>query len=883
MRIAICVAPALLWMLLGAPPTATGQTEGGTGASGSGSAPEAGTAVEPVEPGEEPPGQIEALEIVGERIDVTDVQDEARAVTSFSAEDLDRANILSVDSLAVNVPGLHVGQAGQAAIITLRGIGTENASLTGEPGVAFHVDGINFARPSAARVAFFDLEGLEVNRGPQGLLGGKNSTSGSINLITRKPHDEYEVTGDVMFGNLDRVRMEGALNVPLGEFMATRLAFFHEDRDGYLDNELLSDSRDPFDVDDFGLRGHLNVRPSDTLDLLVSYDYFKQTGNGPQTDVIPVSIGDPGCGGLASGVRDIIMPVLGACFINQEVTPLQVIDNGDGTVTIIPPQINEFLDPAIPDADPRSTFANFASSQDNRYWGWGLTADWDAPELPLLGETRVRLLGGFRKTINGQANDFDSTSVPTLRFGVEDSSDQYSSEFQWSGMFAERLEWQTSLFYAHEKATRFVSSTAGEGGATGGGGVSVQTDSDLSADQKTDNKSYGAALHTTFHWTDTLRFTLGGRWIKDRKRNWLLDFGNGRAPDEVFRGCTGRLGFVNSPAGRVPGRDNPWCELLERHTMWGAGLDWRPDLGPFDGNHLFYTKIDRSTKSGGFRAGEVGTYRPESIWAYALGSKSEFFDSRVRLNIEGFFYAYEDLQLVFVNGTALRTENTDARMYGFDVEALAQPIPGLELSAVISHLKTETRDYFSVDPSCSSESTQIAIESCRSRFNERQRIDTLNAEGRADQNLADDGACFDPITGARVSCGALGARDGLDDFSENDLSRSPEWKVTLSAQYEIPLGPWGLLTPRVQYTWQDDTSFRAFNRAFDVQEDFHQTDVKLIWGSPDERWEVEAFVQNIEDEAPKNNILIGPNQFGSPALAWYGTPRFYGMRVQLRY
>src|SRR5262245_8313846 len=102
-------------------------------------------------PAAEPPSGIEAIEVTGERMNDANVQDEAQAISAFTAEDLDRANIVSVDSLQFNVPGLHVGQSGQAPIITLRGIGTENASLTGEPGVAFHVDGINISRPGAAR------------------------------------------------------------------------------------------------------------------------------------------------------------------------------------------------------------------------------------------------------------------------------------------------------------------------------------------------------------------------------------------------------------------------------------------------------------------------------------------------------------------------------------------------------------------------------------------------------------------------------------------------------------------------------------------------------------------------------------------------------------
>ena len=133
------------------------------------------------------------------------------------------------------------------------------------------------------------------------------------------------------------------------------------------------------------------------------------------------------------------------------------------------------------------------------------------------------------------------------------------------------------------------------------------------------------------------------------------------------------------------------------------------------------------------------------------------------------------------------------------------------------------------------------------------------------------------------SCQAYCTRGVSEPKRPSGISRSPEWKITLSGEYEIPLGRFGSLTPRVQWAWQDDTYFRAFNREFDLQEAYHQTDAKLIWSSPEQRWEAEVFVTNIEDEAPKQNILIGSRNFGAPPFAWYGPPRFYGVRVGFKY
>jgi hypothetical protein len=247
---------------------------------------------------------------------------------------------------------------------------------------------------------------------------------------------------------------------------------------------------------------------------------------------------------------------------------------------------------------------------------------------------------------------------------------------------------------------------------------------------------------------------------------------------------------------------------------------------------------------------------------------------------------------VILDGFQLRTENTDARMHGFDVEAEAAPIEGLRLGAVISFLKTETLDYLSIDPTTEPPGAGIN-ENLYVNYQVDRLYERENAEAQYEFGDRGPGAFYEtrecypgyvPPIGPPSLCGQLaGTIGGLDDFSNNDLSRSPEWKITLSGEYEIPLGRFGSLTPRVQYTWQDDTYFRAFNRDFDLQEAHHLTNAKLIWTSPEQTWTVEAFVENIEDETPKQNILVGPRQIDSPPLVWYGPPRFYGVQVGFHY
>jgi iron complex outermembrane receptor protein len=306
--------------------------------------------------------------------------------------------------------------------------------------------------------------------------------------------------------------------------------------------------------------------------------------------------------------------------------------------------------------------------------------------------------------------------------------------------------------------------------------------------------------------------------------------------------------------------------------MWGSALEWRP----LDG-HLLYIGIDRGFKSGGFQLGGVGEYGPEHIWAYKAGTKSEFLDGMLQVNLEGFFYNYDDMQIALIDGLQTRTESANTRMYGVELEANAEPIEGLRLGAVIGHLNTEVLEYASLDPA-----------TLGNTF-----IDDLLAKRTTAEQLGtryENQSCFNPQTRRQVPCGQLNTtvrgeviENGYVNFSGNELSRAPEWKVTLSAEYEFPIGRFGSLTPRIHYAWQDDTYFRVFNRDYDLQEAYHRTDAKVLWNSPEERWTAELFVENIEDEDDTSYVLVGSRVFNSPLLAWYNTPRFYGFRVGFKY
>lgn len=853
--------------------------------------------VDEVGPERAAPNTVDEITVTGTKSSVTDVQAESEAITAFSMQELDRSNIVSVDQLAFNVPALHVGQAGADSIITLRGISTENASPTGEAGVQFIVDGVNYARPSSARVAFFDLEGLQVKRGPQGTRGGKNATAGWIEVTTRKPTADFETAADFQVGAYGQQKTRASINIPINEYIQTRFAMYADDREGYQRNLFYGDpDRDAFDADDLGFRGHLRLLPSDSLDLLLSYNYFESKGVGPQVEVVPVPA-ERRCNplpppplGMGTGFNPLTnLPSFAGCGANPNRTPAPIFA-ATGFDLERQPRFLNFERPETSGVprhvatgsvlQPHRIFLDTVPSQENVFWGWTATANWEAPTLPFLGESQLKPMLSFQRSHPDGFSDTDGTDVNLLIGDIERKTDQWSGELQWEGASLDGdIEWLSSLFYLQEQTESFSFFT-----------VRLGATQFVTIDQGTENKSYGASLSTTWHARENFSIKLGGRFIKDVKRNTLL-----RSNPQVSQNASNaKLGVCNGAATDmielgVPDDGVPTCKRGFRQLVGDLTLDWWPR----EANHFYFT-VGNGFKGGGFALGESGatqrretslaTYDPEKIWAFMLGSKNSFFDDRLTLNIEAWYYNYRDQQIVLIDGFAIRTDNAeDTRMQGIDVEFDFEPISGLRFDGNASVMDTEFLQYDAVDPI-----DVIVSANCR-----------LEANSPDPTFMANNPGCIPK------------------DFSGNEVTRSPKLSYTLGAEYDIYLGRFGTLTPRLQFYFQDETWFRAQNRTFensgdntpcpvagaskgcitrngtsfllngaqsnDLQEQYHYTDVKLTWRSPSESWTVEAFVQNLEDDVVFQNILTSAPFLDAPQLAWYGLPRIWGLRVGFRY
>ncbi|MEE3623856.1 TonB-dependent receptor [Nitrospirillum sp. BR 11752] len=225
--------------------------------------------------------QLEDIVVTAERREET-TQRTPIAITAFSGDTLQQRGVSSSTDLNNMVPGLAVGNNGGSVQIAIRGIGSTNDTEVGDPAVAFNVDGVYMARSRAAIGALYDVDRIEVLRGPQGTLYGRNATAGSINVITKRPSDKFEGNASLDYGNYNSLQTSGMLNVPLTDTLAVRAAFQTSRHDGYTNNGRSSNFNDE---DTQAGRLQIQLKPSETFKALLSLDVFHEGGvgyaNGP--------------------------------------------------------------------------------------------------------------------------------------------------------------------------------------------------------------------------------------------------------------------------------------------------------------------------------------------------------------------------------------------------------------------------------------------------------------------------------------------------------------------------------------------------------------------------------------------------------------------------
>jgi len=416
-----------------------------------------------------PAGQLGAQPIVvtAQRRE-QDIQDTPIAVTAISGDDLEGQGISSAGDLQYLVPGLSFGRSTSTqGIATLRGVGAVNISVGGDPGVALYVDGHYVQNSAYVTQDFFDVERVEVLRGPQGTLYGRNAIGGAINVITARPEFRFEGQADAEFTNYDGVRFRGMLNAPLGDVAAIRIAGVREDRDGFVTNVTNGDDLDESHY--HALRGSLLLAPVNGLEI-IARGYFYN--NRPD---IPVLVTNP--------YPDT--PVLSGFIPNPYLAP------GVG----VNPTVNNL----------RTTRNDGPTNTEEEAHGAALDISYDTGDFTLSSRT------AYSRSSNDAFQDTDGSDVvfsdQTVLIDYETVSQELTLNYgsgPWSGV--------GGLFYYHEDSSVFFNiDTFSFFGLPLPATSSINLSGGLTAE------SYAIFGQLDGPISGPLEFTLGARYSRDEK------------------------------------------------------------------------------------------------------------------------------------------------------------------------------------------------------------------------------------------------------------------------------------------------------------------------------------------------------------------------------
>lgn len=575
------------------------------------------------------------------------VQDIPVAISAFSQDALDEDGITDLQSVQQSVPSLQFttqSNFGAGVIVTLRGIGTSVTTSGADQGVALHNDGVYLGKASAGLLSFYDMERLEVLRGPQGTLYGRNATGGSINLISAKPSEEFEAFGDVMVGDYNHRRLRGVVGGGITEGVAGRLTATWAEHDGYIEN-LWPGGEDIADKDEWNIRSQLLFDVNEDIEVLarVSAAEASSAGAAAKTLAYPAALN---VGIIQPG------PFAGTPF----------------GVPIFQPAFDS-AQPAPTDLHKVRTDGN--ESFDQEAVGANITVSWD------LESVSFKSISAWFNNETTVIRDGDGSELPLYIKGRTEESEQFSQEFNLASNADGKLEWLLGAFFYQEESVdkdTFVNffPNASIPGATG---------YNFSFDSSVETTSWALFGQASYYLTEQLKATLGLRYSEDKKEGETVN----RNVVDATTGVT-LVGFPQS---------GKYSETWEEPTG-KIGLDYF-----INEDSMAYISFSKGYKSGGLNvnAPDQAVFAPELIDAWEIGSKNRFFDNRVELNLSAFYYEYTDLQLFSVTESAPFIQNAaESTIKGLEIESKVAATEQLAFNFAISYLDSEINDFITKDP-----------------------------------------------------------------------------------------------------------------------------------------------------------------------------------------
>ena len=630
------------------------------------------------------------------------LQDIPVSVSAFSAEALELSGVTNLDSLQTSVPGFSVQtsqSSGQNTSLRLRGVGTAGNNLGFEGAVGIFIDGVYRSRAGASLGDFPDVERIEILRGPQGTLFGKNTTAGAVSIITKKPKmDEYEAELRATFGNYDRQQVRGVVNFPiLDGLLAGRIAADYSRRDGFgVDVNNAND--DINDRDRYNIRGQLLWTPTPDIEVRVVGNYF--------------AANESCCGAVP--------------WADSPIVSLNNVKTAFGTAALTGALIGSGLTAGAAAFLAAAAPGGIVAADDSVRNGNFSTNDFPVSERQEDRNGQIDFTWDFAENISffnsisyqrydiGGTNDVDFTGLNF--FHVPFAAQQvelFTEEFRFSGELADlplvqSVNWLFGGYYSSENLGTQANLTFFDDatfvgplvcGATAGCAISPgDTQYEVFTQNGKTRALYG---HLDIDLLDWLNLSGGARFTTEDKEG----------------------GGVFTTVNVAPGTFNPFLTAGARPFDAEADADeWIGTVAltvNFTDEISAYTSFAHGYKSGGLNFDQLGgqagflpgsvvggatgtvadpTFPTELNNTYEVGLKSRFWDNRATLNVTGFHSVFRNFQVLQFTGTSFTILTApEATTTGIEGELQVAPIEGLNLAASFTYADAEYSKAFSLN------------------------------------------------------------------------------------------------------------------------------------------------------------------------------------------
>lgn len=790
-------------------------------------------------------GVLEIIEVTAQKR-VEDAQDVPIAISAFTSTTLQDRNISTVQGLSNLTPNVSLDAgspfSGSSSVLSayIRGVGQDDFAFNLDPGVGVYIDGVYLARTVGANSDLLDVERIEILRGPQGTLFGRNSIGGAISIVTREPENELGGKLELVAGRFDRIDIRASLDLPFTDNLRTSHTFSSARRDGYLDripfpnqDAFIDDPVDAFPRSGFDrgdteggddywtLRSKLvwDANNNTRLTLMADYQDIDQEGIANSLLKVLANNGLPTFPGeLFGSTYNVCINVPNNLLPTEPGNNLQAMCGPRGTV-------GTSFGNANVDADPnndRLTFTDQFFTDDvdksfatgpsfSRLDNWGIAA---TLEFDWSDHLSIKSISSYRELEWEASMDADGTPITIVEPGFKMNQEQFSEEIQFTGTALNgQLDYVLGFYYFEEKGDLHDFVPFGQG--------LLQVD----GFNQFDTDTWAIFTHLNYALTDSLSLTLGARYTEEDKafegfqrdpNGYLYKLNLGVQLDEISETDRQTLGF---PDPRDPLRFYPPGVNTKHFNNFSprVGLEYGHSE-----NVMVYISYSQGYKTGGwttrlsFPEQTAPDFDEEEADSYELGLKSEWFDSRLRLNLAAFYTEYDGIQLTQTDGISPTTKNAgEARIHGAEIEFQAVPASNVTVNGGVGYIHDEY--------------TQKDV---------------------------------------GVTAGSA-------------LPKTPRWTVTISPQYTFNLDHGARVVALVDFTHTSEQFNNTENTPTLLRSQVNLVNASLIYENASDRWSVTLGGTNLNDERYLTTGQFQPG--GGLIYGTYSRPEEWYVKLSVKF